>query len=105
MGRADDEVLRATEFLARLLPGPRGFDIRLWDGTILKGDGAPALTIVINRPGSLRRMLRPPVELCLGEAYLRGDFDLEGEVWGAGPALESARVAARSPRQMLALAR
>ncbi len=100
-----EDTRRAAAFLARLLPSPREFNIRLWDGTLLPGSGRAKLTVVINAPGSLRRMLRLPVELSLGEAFLRGDFDLEGEVWAAGPALEASRGAARSPREMLELAR
>ncbi len=100
-----EESKRAASFLLRLFPDPRGFDIHLWDGTRIPGSGESKLTVVINHPGSLRRMLRPPVELSLGEAYLRGDFELEGEVWRAGPALEASRGAARSPREMLALLR
>lgn len=98
-------VERTVGFLTRLLPEPRSFEIRLWDGTIIPATAESKLTIVIEGPGSLRRMLRPPVELSLGEAYLRGDFDLEGEVWAAGPALEASRGAARSPAQALELAR
>jgi cyclopropane-fatty-acyl-phospholipid synthase len=103
--RPAENVRRAAAFLTRLLPGPREFDIRLWEGTVIQGAGEPKLTVVINGPGSLRRMLRPPVELSLGEAYLRGDFDLEGDVWTAGPALEASRGAARSPSEILALTR
>jgi cyclopropane-fatty-acyl-phospholipid synthase len=100
-----EDVQRAAAFLARLLPEPRPFEIRLWDGTTLPGTGEAPLTVVIRAPGAPRRMFRPPVELSLGEAYLRGDFDLEGEPWRAGPALEAARVAAASPADALALAR
>ena len=101
----NEDVRRATDFLTRLLPPPRAFDIRLWDGTVIPGEGETALTAVIHSPGALRRMLRPPVELRLGEAYLRGDFDLEGDVGRAGPALEASRGATASPREALALAR
>jgi cyclopropane-fatty-acyl-phospholipid synthase len=103
--RPAEDVRRAAAFLTRLLPDPRGFDIRLWDGTVIPGAGEPKLTVVINGPGSLRRMLRPPVELSLGEAFLRGDFDLEGDIWAAGSALEASRGAARSPSEILALGR
>jgi cyclopropane-fatty-acyl-phospholipid synthase len=99
------DVRRAIAFIERLLPPPRVFDIRFWDGTLVSGTGEADLTLAINHPGSLRRMFRLPIELSLGEAYLRGDFDLEGEVWRAGSALEAARGAARSPREMLALLR
>ena len=90
-------------FFDRIFPRPRAFTLHLWDGTVLPGEGETRLTVTLNSPSSLRRMLRPPVELSLGEAYLRGDFDLEGDVWAAGPALESSRGAARSPREMIAL--
>jgi cyclopropane-fatty-acyl-phospholipid synthase len=103
--RTDEEVRRAITFLTRLLPAPRAFDLRFWDGTRVPGPGGSQVTVVINSPGSLRRMLRPPVELALGEAYLRGDFDLDGDVREAGPALEASRTAARSPGELLALAR
>src|SRR5215217_1529612 len=95
----------ATAFLTRLLPEPRAFAIRLWDGTLMPSTGEAKLTIVINSAGALRRMFRAPVEMSLGEAYLRGDFDLEGEVWRAGPALEASRLAVAAPGEMLALAR
>lgn len=100
-----DDVRRAATFLTRLLPDPRAFDIRLWDGTVISGEDGAQLSVVINHPGSLRRMLRLPVELSLAEAYLRGDFELEGQVWRAGPALEASRGAARSPRELAALYR
>lgn len=61
-------------------PGGRRFDVRLWNGRVLKatqGDGAD-LTLTLTHPGALRAMLLPPGELTLGEAYLGGDFDVEG---------------------------
>lgn len=96
---------RAIAFLERLFPAPRSFDIRLWDGAVLPGEPGAKLTVVINSPGSLRRMIRLPIEFSLGEAYLRGDFDLEGELWRAGPALEASRTAVRSPGELAGLAR
>ncbi|MCL4370976.1 MAG: cyclopropane-fatty-acyl-phospholipid synthase family protein [Chloroflexi bacterium] len=65
--------------------GKRDFALRLWDGTVVPADpGQEArFTLVLNRPGALRRMLLPPNELALGEAYLDGDFDLEGDVVAA----------------------
>jgi cyclopropane-fatty-acyl-phospholipid synthase len=58
--------------------------VRLWDGTIWKpptGSGEPArCTLVLRHPGALRRMLLPPSELKLGEAYIYNDFDIEGEI-------------------------
>ena len=60
---------------------PRDFTIRLWDGaTWDPGPGQPSrFTLAIHRPDAMRRMFWPPTELALGEAYIRGDFDIEGE--------------------------
>lgn len=100
-----EDARRVIEFLRRVFPEPRGFDIRLWDGTVLRAGDPADLTLVLNSPESLRNMLRLPIELSLGEAYLRGDFDLEGELTAAGPALEASRRVARSPGEVLGLAR
>ncbi|CAN5799168.1 class I SAM-dependent methyltransferase [soil metagenome] len=100
-----DSVRRASAFFCRLLPEPRAFDLRFWNGTVAPGTPGSGLTVVINSPGSLRRMFRPPIDLSLGEAYLRGDFDLEGDVWRAGPALATSRGALVSPREVLSLAK
>lgn len=60
----------------------RNFKLRLWDGNEIKAEipGEPDFTLVLTHPGSLRRMFFPPGELSLAEAYLRGDFDLEGDI-------------------------
>jgi cyclopropane-fatty-acyl-phospholipid synthase len=39
--------------------------------------------MVIRQPGALRRMFLPPSEMALGEAYLRDDFDIEGDIEAA----------------------
>lgn len=61
---------------------PRDFAVRLWDGSTWGPEpGQPALfTLVLNHPGALRRMFFPPTELALGEAFIYGDFDVEGEI-------------------------
>lgn len=63
----------------------RDFAIRLWNGQTLPADegSEPRFTLVLNHPGALRRMLIPPGELTLAEAYLRGDFDIEGDIIAA----------------------
>lgn len=68
--------------LTDLFANGRPFAVRLWNGRVLNPDSAsdPELTLVLNHPGSLRRMLLPPGELTLAEAYLRGDFDIEGNI-------------------------
>ncbi|MFL5384959.1 MAG: class I SAM-dependent methyltransferase [Longimicrobiaceae bacterium] len=99
--RAVSPAVRAAEaFLARLFPAPRRFDVRLWDGTLLPARGGPAWTLVVNAPGSLRRMFRVPLALAAGEAYVRGDWDLEGEIWDAAPGLLAYRQAVRSAAEL-----
>ena len=71
---------QTKEIIERFLPYPRPFAIRLWDGTELVGSEAAQSTIVLCRPGALRRMFTPPLELSLGEAYIYGDFEIEGDL-------------------------
>jgi cyclopropane-fatty-acyl-phospholipid synthase len=60
----------------------RGFDLRLWNGRVLPAttEGDAPVTLVLTHPGALRKILIPPGELTLGEAYLGGDFDAEGDM-------------------------
>src|SRR3972149_5813531 len=80
---ADRFVQTGLGILQLLLDGyrPRNFAVRLWDGTIWgPEEGQTALfTLVIHRPGALRRMFLHPTDLSLGNAYIHGDFDIEGD--------------------------
>jgi len=108
----DDAAAAALtrDLLEDLLPDdePRDFAVRLWDGSSLEPDvgRAARFTIVLARPGALKAMFVPPTELALGEAFVHGDFDVEGDLEGVfGLAdrllgrergvLERARLAAR----------
>jgi cyclopropane-fatty-acyl-phospholipid synthase len=95
---ADRRVAAAAAFLGRLFPAPRRFDVRLWDETRLPADGESTFTLSISRPGSLRRMFRVPLALSLGEAYARGDFEIEGDVWAAAPGMQAYRDTVRTAR-------
>jgi cyclopropane-fatty-acyl-phospholipid synthase len=65
-------------------PEGRDFGVRLWDGSAEgPAGGKRRFTLVIQRPGALRRVLLPPSEVGLGEAYLRDDFDIEGDIEAA----------------------
>jgi cyclopropane-fatty-acyl-phospholipid synthase len=66
-------------------PALRNFAIRYWDGSTEPADAVdePGFTIVLNHPGSLARMLLPPSQLSLAEAYVRGDFEVEGNIEAA----------------------
>jgi cyclopropane-fatty-acyl-phospholipid synthase len=62
-------------------PAERAFDVRYWDGSVERGSARPPrFTVVIARPGALRRMLLPPSELSLAEGFISGDVDIEGEL-------------------------
>ncbi len=93
----DARVSRVASFLERVFPAPRTFEVRLWNGEILPSAGAPDFTIALASPGSLKRMFRPPVELSLGEAYLRGDFQVEGDMSAAFAIAPIARTSFQSP--------
>ncbi len=54
--------------------------VRLWDKTSWPDDTPRPVWLVLNHPGSLRRMFIPGTELGLAEAYLYDDFDIEGEI-------------------------
>ncbi|HEY7092025.1 MAG TPA: cyclopropane-fatty-acyl-phospholipid synthase family protein [Ktedonobacterales bacterium] len=91
-------------------PERRNFAVRYWDGTTEKGGTASAFTLILRRPDALRRMFLPPSELALGEAYLRDDYDIEGDMEAAaglseaiGNRLRSLRLLAHLARQLMAL--
>jgi cyclopropane-fatty-acyl-phospholipid synthase len=73
----------ASRFLDTLFPEPRDFGIRLPDGSVLPGAESPPFTLVLNREGALRSMFRLPLELSLAQAYMRSDFDIEGDAVAA----------------------
>jgi cyclopropane-fatty-acyl-phospholipid synthase len=62
-------------------PQERSFAVQFWNHeTDAAGTPTPAFTLVLNHPGTLRRMLRPPFELSICEAFIAGDFDIIGDV-------------------------
>jgi cyclopropane-fatty-acyl-phospholipid synthase len=77
----DPVVERSIALLEYIFPSPRIFAVRLWDQGELPAVSEPAFTLVLNHPGSLRRIFSPPIELSLGEAYIYGDFDVEGDFY------------------------
>ena len=64
---------------------PDNVACRLWGGTRWPADAPEtvAATIVLNHPGTLRRMFLPPTERAIGEAFVNGDFDIEGDIEAA----------------------
>lgn len=86
----DREALRGDRLLERSRRivhevfgpvGERPFAVRYWDRVTESGppDASPCV-LHLRHAGALRRMLWPPSELALAEAFVRGDFDLEGNI-------------------------
>ena len=57
----------------------RRFGVRYWNGEFEPGE-AGSFVLALNHPGALRRMFLPPSELAIGEAFIRGDFDVIGDL-------------------------
>ncbi len=102
----DDPVLeQACSLLERIFPSPRKFAVRLWDQGELPADGKPQFTLVLNHPGALRRMFSPPVELSAGEAYIYGDFDIDGDLYSLYTLLDTIQGHKFSPSEAVSLVR
>jgi cyclopropane-fatty-acyl-phospholipid synthase len=84
--RAKDQTLEILDDLFAGYTEPR-LTVRLWDGTTWpdKVVVSPAFTLVLDHPGALRQMLLPPSDLNLGESYIYGDYDVEGDLTAAFP--------------------
>jgi cyclopropane-fatty-acyl-phospholipid synthase len=101
----DRAASRCREVLTALFgePGQRTFDVRFWDGTVDRGANPnPPYTLALNRPAALRRMLLPPNELSIVEAFIAGDIDIDGSMEAASNLGEQIGGRLRSP---LAIAR
>jgi cyclopropane-fatty-acyl-phospholipid synthase len=92
------------------LVGPlsqRRFGVRYWDGSIDASAPIEALpfTLVIKSPGALRRLCCAPSELRLGEAFVRGDLDVDGDLEEATTLAEDIAARLASPRALATLVR
>jgi cyclopropane-fatty-acyl-phospholipid synthase len=90
----------AVRFLERLFEArrPRHAGFRLWTGEQWPANGTPEALLVLNRPESLRNMFGAGTEKALAEAYLRGDFDIEGDLEAAFEIADLLRTGPRSRR-------
>ena len=76
-------ALNQSRIVTHELFGPadaRPFDTSYWDGSTDRGRPPAEFTFVVNRPGALRRMLLPPSEISIVEAFLSGDVDVRGDL-------------------------
>lgn len=78
----ESDTQSSVEFLQELF-GQLSLDeigVRLWDGTPWPDARPRAATIVLKHPAALREMFSSGTAKGLGEAFLRDDFDLEGDI-------------------------
>ena len=69
---------------------PAHFKFRLWNGQEWKPPGLveDRATVVINNPGIMAHILALPTDVRLGEAYIYGDIDIEGDIYAVFPCAE-----------------
>ncbi|HXE05728.1 MAG TPA: class I SAM-dependent methyltransferase, partial [Bryobacteraceae bacterium] len=82
---ADSLLPRRKAWLGELFQGYQGppFEVRLWDGWrwSWRPGQSPACTIVVADPAALAALLAKPNELTLGEAFIDGSLDVEGDLF------------------------
>lgn len=59
------------------------FQIRLWDGTTWGQTDSPKFTLVVKSPEAMRRLFLANNEFSLGESFVAGEFDVEGDIEAA----------------------
>ncbi len=74
-------ALRLTALAEELLGEALPVRIRAWDGSEAGPPGAPVL--VVRHRRALRRLLWKPGELGLARAWVAGEIDVEGDLYGA----------------------
>ncbi len=81
-GAETETALRFLDELFAARPLER-VAFRLWDGTLWPDEQPRAVTLALKHPGALREMFANGTEMGLAEAFLRDDFDLEGDAEAA----------------------
>ena len=83
-GARGDAVRTSLEVFERRTHGYVSPDcsVRFWNGSIWMPGGhhPPRFSIALHHPGALRRMFLHRSQVALGEAYLAGDFSVEGDL-------------------------
>lgn len=105
--RRDRASDRTREILRILFgPDPPGVAVRLWDETVWPGAAHDAAAVVtLTHPGALRRMVGYPLDVRMGESYIRGDFEVEGDLDAAFAVGARLQKTIRGPRDLARLLR
>ncbi len=79
------EIEAAVRFLEELFDSAplHRVSFRLWDGTLWPDEKARPVTLVLKHSAALREMFGAGTEKGLAEAFLRDDFDIEGDIEAA----------------------
>jgi cyclopropane-fatty-acyl-phospholipid synthase len=72
---------RVLALVRRTLPADSPIEIVLAADAM--SERSTPVRVVVAGPDAVARLLWPPTPDALGEAYLRGDIDLEGDIWTA----------------------
>ncbi len=75
-------AMRLADLVRRVLGPDVPVAVHAYDGSTADPPDAIA-TLTINRPEALQRFMTAPGELGLGRAYVAGDIDVEGDLFGA----------------------
>ena len=83
--RSTEALREGFEYLRECLKDKKhipNFGFKLWNGDDWEYDSQQPkrFTIIINNPGILKHVLLKPNEISLGEAYIYGDIDVEGDL-------------------------
>jgi cyclopropane-fatty-acyl-phospholipid synthase len=62
---------------------PASFAVRFWDGKTVRYGEEPLFTLVFNDQDAFRRLLLFPDALTAGEAFIKKQIDIEGDIFGA----------------------
>jgi len=87
-----DQDVEAARRIVDLIfgpPGSRPFAVRYWNGWTDDIREQVDFTLVVRTPGALRRVLLPPSEMALIEAFLDDCLDVEGDMTTAGRLADS----------------
>jgi cyclopropane-fatty-acyl-phospholipid synthase len=103
---APESSLEIARTIMEILFGSRfqrSFAVRYWDGSLEQPEIKSAFTMVLKRPGALRRMFWLPSELAVGEAFVREDYDLEGDFEAAVGLADTIALRFQSPSVLVRL--
>ncbi len=78
--------------------------IRLWDNTLWPDSSPRRATVALHFPGALRTIFASGSEKGLGEGFLRGEFDFEGDIEAVLRLADSLELNRLSPLRKLAAA-